>query len=1083
MKVRIEKRLIAFVLMWALLLSSSVTAMAAEGVPAGEAAAAAGAGGAQQYTAGGANSQGNSAGLEETQGTAEEIKGAAGDGALAAEQDKPSLDDSLQSGIAEEAEAESYAAGGSQVWDFNDANALDAWAWLDGDKGNSEAKLEDQALRMSQMTTSGATKLYKTDIGKALADNAEIVTVELDIKPDLPAVSRDSDNTSQFMVRVASKADASVMPIQISFSRRGAENIYIEAGNEQLTMRGTAGAYFDGTHTLHVVLEMNKLTKRVMSAVTADNGRMLFQAEADFRADEALPESILLMHQGLTQDATTLIDNIKAYSGAAAPIKAKSQAWSFDPNTRPGTSWSWVEGDAGTAKTSFTEEGLELSQTTTNAATKIYRTDISSAVTKDAQAVTLEMDFRPNLPAIAEDGGNTSQFMVRIMEKETPNTMPIQVSFTRRGTERVFVEAQNDAATTQTTDGSYFDGTHTLHLILELNRADETVTTTVIADDGRLLFYHEDNYRVAGAVPECVGIMHQAGSKDVSTTVTSMVVYDGKSDSGHESAVPENADVLGQIFDFNAPSSLSGWSWLDNDAGPTGTAKLENQALRLAQTSAADATKLYKTNIDSALVNAAKKVTVEMDISPNLTHAESDAENTSQFMVRIANADDAATMPMQISFKNYGAPAIFMETAGYADDQRSLTSYIEDGYYNGTHTLHLKIEMNRETERVKAVVTADDGTELFNKEDGFRMAGSVPGSILLMHQARTLSASTLIDNIQVYTEKSGSYRLTAAKLSGMDNVYEGTVSYKGPAAKGFVVNANLSNPDIAFCDVFGNTENREAQAIPANWLLAANALSSTKLEINMAKRSASEDLGNTGTYTELFRFYFKTKGGELTDGAAARMLTAQRSDIRNGVDGWGCYAIVGTQLYPTPITSTLSSDETPGFVTTDSAVTVDVNDAAYANHIVALMAGKSGYGAANTIIKTQRSVTEGMQPAYIDDSTYTLYHSAVFDGYIGFVPKTGIAGTDVRRNVRDVAGTAQEINYGIIGGERGNRSMNFSDLYYFDKMVLLDKTVPANDFERILAMDVNCDDYLTVNDLMALIRGYVYGEQFTPSVQ
>lgn len=162
--------------------------------------------------------------------------------------------------------------------------------------------------------------------------------------------------------------------------------------------------------------------------------------------------------------------------------------------------------------------------------------------------------------------------------------------------------------------------------------------------------------------------------------------------------------------------------------------------------------------------------------------------------------------------------------------------------------------------------------------------------------------------------------------------------------------------------------------------------------------------------------------------------------------------------------------------TTDSAISKAPSGA---EGIFALMGTATGYGAANTIVSTQRTIEEGQAPKYNHEGTlYDMYYSSLLDAYLACIPAV-VASADAAKNISTAGGEIKEIRYGIIGENRANRSaVGFKDLYYFDKTALVDQTVPNGDFERMAAMDVDANFELDLADLMSLISNYVLDTPF-----
>lgn len=141
-------------------------------------------------------------------------------------------------------------------------------------------------------------------------------------------------------------------------------------------------------------------------------------------------------------------------------------------------------------------------------------------------------------------------------------------------------------------------------------------------------------------------------------------------------------------------------------------------------------------------------------------------------------------------------------------------------------------------------------------------------------------------------------------------------------------------------------------------------------------------------------------------------------------------------------------------------------------HILGLLAGAAGYGSENTILQVKRTLTQGRALAFQDGGNhYPLYHSSVLDAWIGVIPRGDMSYGQADRGLVEEDGADREIRYGLVGdGRDGRIAVDFEDLYYFDRTALVQGTVPPGDEERVLAMDMNGDYYLTPTDLVKLIR-------------
>lgn len=151
--------------------------------------------------------------------------------------------------------------------------------------------------------------------------------------------------------------------------------------------------------------------------------------------------------------------------------------------------------------------------------------------------------------------------------------------------------------------------------------------------------------------------------------------------------------------------------------------------------------------------------------------------------------------------------------------------------------------------------------------------------------------------------------------------------------------------------------------------------------------------------------------------------------------------------------------------------------------ILSRMNGSSGYAAENSIILCIDAPNDGWRPVYEEaGKRYDLYYSNLHHAYLGVVPAANLTVQQAAAGIQFTEtkeGDVTQINYGILGDDRGRKDLLFQDLYLFDQIVLKGQSAPAGGAERVLALDINADNSLTSADLMAMIRKFVYGDAFT----
>lgn len=163
--------------------------------------------------------------------------------------------------------------------------------------------------------------------------------------------------------------------------------------------------------------------------------------------------------------------------------------------------------------------------------------------------------------------------------------------------------------------------------------------------------------------------------------------------------------------------------------------------------------------------------------------------------------------------------------------------------------------------------------------------------------------------------------------------------------------------------------------------------------------------------------------------------------------------------------------------------TVEARNAASAP-LLTRLAASAGYAATGTMLLVEKgALPPGMKYVYTnpaDGSRIDLIWSPEHGGYTAILPQSTVSQSQAESRIQEVTGTLTELRTGVIADNRSAvsggslRTKLLPEDFFYLSDALKKGTLPYLDLPRVLAMDTDGNSNITQQDLIELIRCYLY---------